>query len=96
MVTGGQRPEASQGLSNLTPYIPNSAKFCSVLCNLDRLTSLPTSGPKRTEKVGPGPRTPPQAHPACFRRRDTHCSRGPELPFLVLSTTHPHPELRVL
>lgn len=93
---GGLRPKASQVLSNLTPYIPNFAKFCSVLCSLDRLTSLSTSGPKWMGKVGPGPRTPRQAHSACLQRRVTHCSPGPELPFLVLSTTRPHPELRVL
>lgn len=82
----------SQVLSNLTPYIPNSAKFCSVLCSPGRLTSLSTSGPKWAGKVGLGPRTqPPQAHSACFLSSSvTHCSPGPPRPFLVLST-HPHP-----
>lgn len=82
----------SQVLSNLTPYIPNSAEFCSVLCSPGRLTSLSTSGPKWAGKVGLGPRTqPPQAHSARFLGSSvTHCSPGPPRPFLVLSI-HPHP-----
>lgn len=82
----------SQVLSNLTPHIPNSAKFCSVFCSLDRFTSLFTSGSNWAGKVGLRPRTPPpQAHSASFlRSRVTHRSPGPPRPFLVLST-HPPP-----
>lgn len=82
----------SQVLSNLTRYIPNSAKFCSVLGSPGRLTSLSTFGPKWAGKVGFGPRTlPPQAHSACFLGSSViHCSPGPPRPFLVLSN-HPHP-----
>lgn len=93
MGDGDRRRVKSSAASPRT--FQNSAKFSSVLCSLDRLTSLSTS-PKWTGKFWPGPGTPPQAHSARLQRRATHCSPGPELPFLVLSTTHPHPELRIL
>lgn len=80
----------SQVLSNLTPYIPNSAKFCSILCSRGRLTLLSTSGPNWTGKVGLGPRSPLQEHSARLLNSFTHGSPWPLLPFLVLST-HPYP-----
>lgn len=82
-------PTSPRAFQSLQSSVRSSAAWIASL----RFPLLVQSGRQRS---GRGPRTPPQAHSACLQGRVTHCSPGPELPFLVLSTTHPHPQLRVL